>query len=204
MAERPPDMVDVVFDIGAITLPEDCHFALMREVARWLPWFESDPDAGIHPLRGASTDYGVILLPRRAKLTLRLSPHRVADALTLTGRELEIGATTLRVGPGKVRALRPHGAVYAHLVAAGCDAEEIFLERMAAQLRTLAASGKSVCGRRRTLRAAGREIIGFSLMLHELTSEDSLLLQRSGLGAERKLGCGIFVPHRLAAAVGSA
>ena len=42
------------------------------------------------------------------------------------------------------------------------------------------------------------------LAVHDLAPEHSLLVQSVGLGSERKLGCGIFVPHRLAAAVGSA
>jgi len=35
-----------------------------------------------------------------------------------------------------------------------------------------------------------------SLMLAGLTREQSLLLQQSGLGARRKLGCGLFIPHK--------
>ena len=33
-------------------------------------------------------------------------------------------------------------------------------------------------------------------MLAGLTPEQSLALQRQGLGAERKLGCGVFIPHK--------
>jgi hypothetical protein len=33
-------------------------------------------------------------------------------------------------------------------------------------------------------------------MLAGLTREQSLLLQQSGLGAGRKLGCGLFIPHK--------
>ena len=35
-----------------------------------------------------------------------------------------------------------------------------------------------------------------SLMLAGLTPEQSLALQQHGLGAERKLGCGVFIPHK--------
>jgi hypothetical protein len=38
-------------------------------------------------------------------------------------------------------------------------------------------------------------------MLHELSPEHSLRMQAAGLGAQRKLGCGIFVPHKSAGAV---
>lgn len=204
MGEHTPEAVDVVFAVAGTALPEDYHFALLREVARCLPWLESDPDAGIHPLRGAPTDYGVMLLPRRAKLVLRLKQNRVDDANVLTGRELDVDGRRLRVGASTVRALLPYGALYAHLVAADGAEEGVFLEGVAERLAALCARGKTVCGRRRSMRVGDREIVGFSLMLHELKPEHSLRIQRSGLGEGRKLGCGIFVPHRLAAAVGSA
>jgi hypothetical protein len=45
---------------------------------------------------------------------------------------------------------------------------------------------------------------GFSLLLHGLTPAQSLAVQESGLGEGRKLGCGIFVPHKSVVAVGAA
>ena len=204
MGECAQDVVDVAFSVKGMSLPENYAFALMREVARQLPWLESEPDAGIHPVRGAPTPYGVMLLPHRTKLVLRLHERRVGDALSLTGRMLEIGGSVLDVGPGAVRALRPYGALYSRIVATGCEQEEAFLGWVRTRLAALSTRCALVCGRRQRMRAAEREIVGFSLMLHDLTAEHSLLLQRVGLGSERKLGCGIFVPHRLAAAVGSA
>ena len=35
-----------------------------------------------------------------------------------------------------------------------------------------------------------------SLMLADLALEESMLLQEHGLGLERKLGCGLFLPHK--------
>jgi CRISPR-associated protein Cas6 len=204
MSEREQDVVDVVFSVAGVSLPENYPLPLMRALVKNLPWLESDPDAGVHPMRGAPTTYGVVLLPRRAKLALRLPERRVAEALSLSGRLLEIGSSALSVGSGAVRALRPYGALYARFVATGCEQEDAFLSSVTEQLAALAARCALVCGRRQRLQADGREILGFSLMVHDLTAEHSLLLQRVGLGADRKLGCGIFVPHRLAAAVGSA
>ena len=205
MAERA-EAVDVAFAVAVTgsALPEDYHFALLREITRHLPWFGSDREAGIHPLRGARTDYGVILLPRRAKLVLRLPASRADDALALCGRELEIAGRTMNVGAAAARALEPYGALYAQIVACDCADEGAFLASVGARLAELGAPCAPVCGRRRSIRASAREIVGFSLMLHGLAAEHSLRIQRLGLGEERKLGCGIFVPHRLAAAVGTA
>lgn len=195
-------MLDVVFDLAGRCAPADYAYALRNEVARVLPWMEDEPLAGIHPLRGARTDYGLLLLPRRAKLVLRVPAPRTADALALAGKTLTIGAHTLTVGPGRARELRPYGAMYAHYVVAESDDEERFLAAVDAAVSSLGIACKPVCGKRDAICAGARALTTFSLMLHEMDPDDSLVLQRVGLGAERLLGCGVFVPHRLAAAVG--
>ena len=48
-----------------------------------------------------------------------------------------------------------------------------------------------------------QEMTTFSMMLHGLGPEQSLRLQQRGLGPHRLLGCGLFVPHKSAAAVGA-
>ena len=53
-----------------------------------------------------------------------------------------------------------------------------------------------ISGRARTVVAEGREIAGYGLALHGLAPADSLRVQREGMGGERQLGCGIFVPHK--------
>ncbi len=203
MGETAFDTVDVVFGLAGVALPADHSFALMREVVRCLPWLENEPEAGVHPIRSASTDYGVVLLPRRAKLVLRLPEHRVADSMTLAGQQLEIAGKMLRVLGGSVRELRPWGALYAHLVTSDGDGEQRFLERVASWLAALGTPAEPVCGRQYTLRTDKGEVSGFSLMLHALVPEHSIRLQCVGIGGSRKLGCGILVPHRLATAVGS-
>jgi hypothetical protein len=45
--------------------------------------------------------------------------------------------------------------------------------------------------------------MGFSLMLDALSPDHSLRMLEAGLGRHRRLGCGLFVPHRSAAAVGT-
>jgi hypothetical protein len=42
----------------------------------------------------------------------------------------------------------------------------------------------------------------FSLMLDGLSHDDALRLLEHGIGPHRLWGCGLFVPHKSAAAVG--
>ncbi len=60
-----------------------------------------------------------------------------------------------------------------------------------------------MCGKRQQRDSGAGAVVGFSLMLHGLSAADSLTVQRVGIGPHRALGCGLFVPHKSAAAVGA-
>jgi CRISPR-associated protein Cas6 len=203
MMALAPSIVDLVFGIQGSGLPRDNRFPLMREIMRCLPWFEAEADIGIHPVKSARADDGQLLLGRRAKLVLRLPEQRVAAAAALEGQVLDVAGSLLRVGAAHVRSLLPFGTLYAHFVVSGSNDELAFLDGIAGQLERLQTPCKWVCGRHQTLRAAERQLEGYSLMLHDLSPEHSLLLQQVGIGGERKLGCGILVPHKAVAAVGA-
>ncbi len=53
-----------------------------------------------------------------------------------------------------------------------------------------------LCGRSTAIATPARAHHARSLLLAGLTPEQSLELQRRGLGEERKLGCGLFIPHK--------
>ena len=196
-------VVDVLYAIDGTALPKDHRFELMGEITRCLPWLKAETGVGIHPIRAARGDDGRLLLPRRAKLVVRLPERQVAAAAALIGQELDVGGWALRVGAAVVRNLVPHGTLYAYFVTAGTDDEQVFLSEIGARLDELKTPCKLVCGMRHAFLAGHRQVVGYSLMLHDLAPAHSLLLQQVGLGGDRKLGCGIFVPHRSASAVGT-
>ena len=109
-------VVDLAFGITGTVLPVDYEFGLWCELVRCLPWLESAPGAGIHPLRTAPGGEGALLLARRAKLVLRLPTTSVRDAMKLTGCMLNVGPG-LAVGPGSEKALRSWATLHAHRVA---------------------------------------------------------------------------------------
>jgi CRISPR-associated protein Cas6 len=92
--------------------------------------------------------------------------------------------------------------LYAPAVAAPGDDEAVFLQAVEQELQGLQVRSQRVCGKRHSLLQEGQGVTTFSLMLHALSRADSLRLQEHGLGPHRLLGCGIFVPHKSAAAVG--
>ncbi len=202
----PDDIVDVAFRIDSAVLPLDHAYALREAVAAKMPWIREEPGAGIHPIHGAESGNGwerpsdpevdVLHLPRRTRLRLRVPNTRVPDARKLTGATLEVGGYAVAVGTADVRLLQPAATMFArHVVTGDFGSENEFLSWAA---DTLAAGGitarKLVCGRTHELRLPSGRLALRSLMIADLTQEESIRVQQDGLGEHRALGCGIFVP----------
>ena len=187
--------VDLAFDLAGVRVPGDYALALQRAVLQVLEWLATEPLAGIHPLRGPRVTEGV-LLPRRAKLVLRVPSARLGDAATLSGARLEVGGESLTVGHAHERPLAPFPTLHARLVATGAEDETAFEHDLTGRLEALAVPARAVIGRRTTLAAENGSITGYAVALHGLTPEQSLRVQDVGVGAGRLLGCGLFVPHK--------
>jgi CRISPR-associated protein Cas6 len=201
-AARPAgdDLVDLAYPLAG-TLPT-CHRERLAEVLdNWLPGWSAWPGAGLHRLNLSAGPGGTLLMSQRTRLVLRLPRHRVAEASALAGRMLTLGAHALQLGPAVERALMPWGTLYAHLVATDQPDEAGFMREAEAALRTLGLAGRAICGRHQTWE--GGLLHGHSLMVDGLGAADALRLQQQGLGPHRRLGCGLFVPHRSASAVGA-
>jgi CRISPR-associated protein Cas6 len=196
-------VVDMVFPLAGHSLPRDHAQALQQALLQALPWLLEEPQAGVHPVKLVSGSEGQALLSQRTRLLLRLPRERVAAAQALAGRMIEVGGSTLQLGTPHVRELLPHATLYAHAVAAPGADEGAFMQAVAGELQFLAVRTQTVCGKRHSRQLQGQTLTTFSLMLHALSQPDSLRLQETGLGPHRLLGCGIFVPHKSAAAVGS-
>jgi CRISPR-associated protein Cas6 len=195
-------VVDVSFEVHCERLPRDYGYSLFRALAGQLDWLEEDVLAGVHPLHGTATADGNLFLGRRARLMLRLSPERAEQALGLSGARLALGSG-LEIGPGRLRELMPFATVYSHFVSTGTADEAEFLGHAAAQLKAAGLPESMITGKAHAASTPEGAVRGFSLLLHGLTPKQSLAVQESGLGEGRKIGCGIFVPHKSVIAVGA-
>lgn len=198
------DFVDVAFALKGETIPADHGWRLYRLLAERLDWLEAEARAGVHPIRASGSHFGSddLYLGRRGRLMLRLPRDRAECSFALAGARLDLGEG-IEVGPAQLRTLFAHGTLYSYFVSTGAGDEAAFLRGLDAQLQGAGIACKVICGKARRARGEGGEIAGFSLMLHGLSPDQSLKVQEAGLGAGRKLGCGIFVPHRSASAVGA-
>lgn len=195
MTDAIPEMIDAVFDVSGEMLPTTYPFALWEALVRHVPALATDTGVGVIPLRTAASAAGM-LLPKRAKLALRLPAALAAHITALSGQLLDLGGGTLQLGNGKLRRIAPYSTLHAHLVT-GADDEVTFLQDVEAQLAGLCIAGKLICGMRNSMAAPDRQIQGYSLVIHNLKPDDSLRLQYTGLGADRRFGCGIFVPYKV-------
>lgn len=200
--EAPIDMVDLAFPVSASRLPPGYRLALGRALVSRLPWLGSPAGGGVHPLKTVASTTGEALLPRRARLLLRLPRAQTAEATALAGRPLGPDCGDARLGEPVLRELTPHTTLYAHFVDAEGDDEVSFVARCLQQLQALAVRAEPICGRVQRIAGPQGDLTGYSLMLHGLSRTDSLRMQADGLGPWRWLGCGLFVPHKSAAAVG--
>lgn len=189
------EMVDVVFEVEGETLPAAYHYALWDELIRLVPQLGDDEDVGIVPLRIAQGDEGM-LLPKRAKLVLRLPPGLVDIVSNLAQKQMLVSGCELWLGPCRTRPIQPYSTLHAQLVS-GSEDEVVFVQEVKAALAALGVKAKLICGQHRTLADGEREISGFSLVLHDLTPEGSLLVQYAGLGKGRRFGCGVFMPYKV-------
>jgi len=190
------EMIDMVFDLEGGTLPAAYRVALWTALLGQVPRLAEEKLVGVLPLRSTVSSQGM-LLAKRAKLVMRM-PTALAEfaAAGLAGQQLDIDGSAMRVGDVKKRTIQPFPTIHAELVT-GSDDEVLFVEDIRNQMEELGVAGKLICGKRVTVNAGQRSIHGYSLVLHDLKPEASLLLQYAGLGVDRQFGCGIFVPYKV-------
>jgi CRISPR-associated protein Cas6 len=197
-------MIDLQFDLVGTTIPAENAQLLADALLRLLPWLPENSGSGIQHLKGAETNTGdaTLNINRRTKLFLRVPKTRVSDMLRLVGQSLDLAGHTLQVGSFKTRDFSPFANIYAHFVDTGSATEEQFVQDVMRELDGhFQLRCGFICGKRQTLQSASGPLHGFSLMLHDVPPHKSLQIQDEGLGRNRLLGCGIFIPHKSIAPV---
>lgn len=202
----PGEIVDAVFAIACPCLPVDHAYALQQAIQDALPWFAEEPHAGLHTVYGAASGSGwmrpegadaLLQLSHRAKLALRLPRHRLDNAAALLGRTLQVAGWPLRVEKMALRPLSRITTLFSRRVVLAESDEAAFVGAASDELGALGINPqRMVCGRVTPVATPIRTYQTRSLMLAGLAVEQSLLLQQSGLGAGRKFGCGLFIPHK--------
>jgi CRISPR-associated protein Cas6 len=210
------DALDVVFPLSGRTLARDHRLALVSALCAILPDLAHQPGLAVLPVplvQGSGTKAGdcdLAWLSARAQLTVRLPRERAGMLQALEGRVLQVGDSAVRLGVAHARELLAHSTLIAHFVAcedsgaaaAAAPDEASFLDAVQRELDALAVRAHAVCGKHQFITTAEGPLGGCSLMLHGLSAAASRRILARGLGVQRLLGCGVFLPHKSAAAVG--
>jgi len=207
--EIPTDVVDVLFAIDCKRLPVDHAHPLATALASALPWFSEEPNLGVHSIHVAASQNGWerpshstdshIMVSRRTKLAIRCPQTRMEQLiLGLRGLTLDVAGCPLTLGDAKTRRLSKETTLFTrYLVGLPGESEAEFLTRMVGDLAKLDIRvRKALCGKTLSLAVPGGALETRSLLLSNLSPDESLSLQRLGLGPHRILGCGLFIPHK--------
>lgn len=189
--------VDLRFQVLGQNVKVDHGYALFAAISRLLPEFHKASDVGLHLIRGRYIGNGQLNISPVSNLVFRLPVSKVVEYINLAGKTLDLDGYQLRIGVPNSQALVPATALYSHMVTTknGND-QKRFEEEMKRQMETLDCKGKLSIGRRKTFKLHGKQVVGYSLLVSELTAEESIILQEQGLGGRRKMGCGFFEPMR--------
>jgi CRISPR-associated protein Cas6 len=200
-------IVELVCDINCRCLPVDHAYALSQAISKALPWFVEEPQAGLHLILMAESGSGwlrpespdeLLYLSRRTKLTLRLPQRRIAEAQALSGMTLEVAGYSIKVGNAKQKSFSKMPVLMAKYVIANPDQnEETFLKTAVAEIQQKGiVCRKVLCGKTHRFKLPDGELFTRSLMIADLKQQESIILQEEGLGDGRKMGCGLFIPHK--------
>lgn len=199
-------VVDVAYRMQCKAIPVDHAHSLSQAVRAALPWFDDEPDAGVHVIHGADSGNGwnrpegdsLLLLTRRTRLQLRIPMHRLNEALGLKGQTLDVDGHAMAIGEGASRPLTPSATLYSrYLLSDPAHSEEQFMAAMAADLHRMGIIPKKMLpGRSNRIAHPDGELFARSLMVADLENDESTRLLEQGLGQGRKMGLGLFTPHK--------
>ncbi len=189
--------VDLCFQVSGKTIPVDHGYALYSAISHVLHEIHEDETVGLKTIRGRYIGNGKIDISPASELVLRIPVSRISVYIPLAGKTLDIAGEKARIGVLNTKALIPAAALYSHLVTTknGSD-QSRFEAEISKQMKELDIHGKFLIGKRRTFQVHKKQVVGYSVLVSELTAEESVALQENGLGGRRKMGCGFFEPWK--------
>jgi CRISPR-associated protein Cas6 len=199
--------VDLSFPIRGRTIPRDHGYALYGALSRAIPSVHGADWIAIHGIAAKQADVN-LTLERAGRLRIRVPSERIGELLALAGTSIDLAGHPVEIGAPTVHPLVPAAILDARLVVIRLTGgipkpfdneafERRFLAEARRQLAALGATGELVISGRQSLQVGGQRVIGCSVRVGGLSSDDSLKLQIDGIGGKRTMGCGVFRPARI-------
>lgn len=202
-------IVDASIKLSCKEIPIDHAYELSQQLLSVLPWLNDDKRIAVHQiyipasgngwLRPDTDKQAKMQLSRRARLKIRLPKTYLAQLDSIKGKRIEISGEAMTFGEIAHSPIPVSSTLvsrYVYMQDTGED-EEVFLQKAYSQLtgRGLKIS-KMLCGKTVYLQGHNETLLTRSLMLAELSPEDSIAAQEMGVGENNLMGCGIFIPQK--------
>ena len=199
------DMAELSFSVDCKELPYDHAYELSSEILNLVPEIKNDKRNAIQTLHGPMSGNGWVRpdsenipLSKRAKLIMRINRNQLDDIKNIEGKEVTLFGNTLKIGRSKVKSFLVVKDLFCRFVM--CDhklSEDDFLNKIQNELSGLSINiRKALCGRSMVINFGKKTLYTRSLMIADLSKEESLKLQEEGVGDKKLYGCGIFLPHK--------
>jgi CRISPR-associated protein Cas6 len=205
----PNNVIDLSFKVTCKQIQLDHAWALTNAITKLLPWFIDEPQAAIHHIYIPQAGNGwlcsdnfndeIIQLSRRTRLKIRIPHHRLKSITTLIGKTIFINDNSLTFGQAEQHLLSNITTIVArhvHIIDTDND-ETLFLQKAHQQIQEMGINvRKMLCGKSHYLKTSTHKIKTRSLMIADISAEESICLQENGVGSHYSYGCGIFIPQK--------
>ncbi len=207
-------IIEMHFPLRGACLPSDHAYALYGSICSHLPEVHEANWLGIHTVKGRKFRAGEIKLGRYPKLRMRLPIESAPLICKLAGANINVAGHSLQCGVPELHVLKPAKRLRSRLVVIKCNDSKgktaevpSFVESLKRQIDELGVSANVILEKvdcsldgsdfsyaRRILRVKSTTLTGFGVLLDNLSEADSIVIQESGLGGKRRMGCGLFEP----------
>jgi CRISPR-associated endonuclease/helicase Cas3 len=201
--------IDLVFPLTGQTLPLDNGYIVYSALSRICPAIHQLENISIHPIAGIPESSKQLRLTQRSNLQIRLPVDLIPFIYeSLAGQTFSIGQNQFQLGIPEHNPLHPFPNLYSRLVIIRRFQEpQGFLEAAKRQLERLNIQGTITLSTRANGQPQCRQLTienktgtfpvrGFGVQVTDLNTEDSITLQKYGIGGKQKMMCGVFVASR--------
>jgi CRISPR-associated protein Cas6 len=198
------NIINLSFPVIGTELWADHNYRLYAAISKQFPQLHKLDGLAINTIPGIPDKQGKIRLTSSSRLLLRLPVEAIAQVYPLAGQTLDISGYSIQLGNPELQTLKPVDSLSARLVTIkGYTEPAPFLAAAHRQLQALninanigiPANDKGE-PKRLTLKITKPKrsytVVGFSVVVSDLTPDDSIKLQIHGLGGKRHIGCGVF------------
>jgi CRISPR-associated protein Cas6 len=176
-------------------LPTDHGYRLYSALVERCPRLK-DIDWQLGTINGTPDRNGWIKLGRKSQMLVRCDIADL-DAFDLAAKMLRVGQSFLQLREGVGHSIQPHENLQARIVTIKakyqCRVSEFdFAVALGKQLHQIGIETMPILGNRSTIKVKDTAVVGYGIQFNGLKPEESLKLQRHGLGGRRRMGAGIF------------